>query len=65
MQPAETITDHGVAPDDELRTFDRARRNARFIAELVMVHPKLFLIAMSGAAVFALLTVASSFARRW
>ncbi len=27
-----------------------------------MVHPKLFLIAMGGAAVFALLTVASSFA---
>lgn len=62
MQPAETIADHGVAPADELGTYDRARRNARFIAELVMVHPKLFLIAMSGAAVFALLTVASSFA---
>ena len=62
MQPAETINDHGVAPDDELGTFDRARRNARFIAELVMVHPKLFLVAMGGAAVFALLTVASSFA---
>ena len=27
-----------------------------------MVHPKLFLVAMGGAAVFALLTVASSFA---
>ena len=62
MQPAETITDHGVAPDDELGAFDRARRNARFIAELVMVHPRLFLVAVGGAAVFALLTVASSFA---
>jgi ATP-binding cassette subfamily B protein len=62
VQPAETITDHGVAPDDEPGTFDRARRNARFIAELVMVHPNLFLIAMGGAAVFALLTVASSVA---
>jgi ABC-type multidrug transport system fused ATPase/permease subunit len=56
------MTDDGVAPDDELGALDRARRNARFIAELVMVHPKLFLIAMGGAAVFALLTVASSFA---
>ena len=62
MQPAETIADHGVAPDDELGALDRARRNARFIAELVMVHPQLFLVAVGGAAVFALLTVASSFA---
>jgi ATP-binding cassette subfamily B protein len=62
VQTAETITDDGVAPDDELGAFERARRNARFIAELVMVHPKLFLVAVGGAAVFALLTVASSFA---
>jgi ABC-type multidrug transport system fused ATPase/permease subunit len=62
VQPAETITDDIGAPDDELGAFDRARRNARFIAELVMVHPKLFLVAVGGAAVFALLTVASSFA---
>lgn len=62
MQPADTITDDAVAPDDELGAIARTRRNAAFIAELVKVHPKLFAIAMAGAAVFALLTVASSFA---
>ena len=62
MQPADTITDDPVAPDDDLGAIDRTRRNARFIVELVKVHPKLFLVAMGGAAVFALLTVASSFA---
>ena len=34
----------------------------RFVVELVRVRPKLFGIAVGGAAVFALLTVASSFA---
>jgi ABC-type multidrug transport system fused ATPase/permease subunit len=62
VQPADTLADDSVAPDDDLGALDRARRNARFIAELVTVHPKLFLIAMGGAAIFALLTVASSFA---
>jgi ABC-type multidrug transport system fused ATPase/permease subunit len=62
VQRADTIPDHDVAPDDEPGAFGRARRNARFIAELVMVHPKLFFIAVGGAAVFALLTVASSVA---
>ncbi len=38
----------------------QTRRNARFIAEMVRVHPKLFAVAVVGAAVFALLTVASS-----
>ena len=60
MQSAEVNTDDPVASDDELGTIERTRRNAKFISELVMVHPKLFLIAMAGAAVFALLTVASS-----
>ncbi|HSP28435.1 MAG TPA: ABC transporter ATP-binding protein, partial [Ilumatobacteraceae bacterium] len=46
----------------ELGAFERTRRNARFIVEMVKIRPKLFLIAVSGAAVFALLTVASSFA---
>jgi ABC-type multidrug transport system fused ATPase/permease subunit len=40
----------------------RARRNARFIFEMVRIQPRLFAIAVGGAAVFALLTVASSFA---
>ena len=60
MQSAEVNTDDPVASDDELGAIERTRRNAKFISELVMVHPKLFLIAMAGAAVFALLTVASS-----
>jgi ATP-binding cassette subfamily B protein len=62
VQLADTIPDHGVVSDGEPGTFGRARRNARFIAELVKVHPKLFFIAVGGAAVFALLTVASSVA---
>jgi len=42
--------------------FGRARRNARFVFELVRERPKIFAVAVGGAAVFALLTVASSFA---
>jgi len=62
VQPADTNAEETVAPDDELGALARARRNGSFIAAMVRVHPKLFAIAMSGAAVFALLTVASSFA---
>ena len=40
----------------------RARRNARFILEMVRIQPRLFGVAVSSAAVFALLTVASSVA---
>jgi ABC-type multidrug transport system fused ATPase/permease subunit len=43
----------------------RLRRNARFIGSLIRVKPKPFSIAVAGAAVFALLTVASSFAIGW
>ncbi len=43
----------------------RARRNAAFIASLVRVHPRSFFIAVGGAAVFALCTIASSFAVGW
>ena len=62
MQPGEPNPDDPGAPDDDLGAIVRARRNARFVADMVGVHPKLFLIAMGGATVFALLTVASSFA---
>jgi ABC-type multidrug transport system fused ATPase/permease subunit len=62
VQPADAITDDTSASGDELGSLERARRNAHFIVELVKVHPKLFIIALCGAAVFALLTVASSFA---
>lgn len=43
----------------------RARRYARFVRELVGLHPKLFLTAVAGAFVFALFTVASSMAIEW
>jgi ABC-type multidrug transport system fused ATPase/permease subunit len=62
VQPADQTTDQTVAPDDELGGLERARRNGRFVLELVRVHPRLFAIAVAGAAVFALLTVASSVA---
>ena len=70
MQPDDPNTDVIDAPVDALieapldlgGVFARTGRNARFIAELVKVQPRLFSIAVAGAAVFALLTVASSFA---
>ena len=46
-------------------TRGHTRRNAAFILALVRVHPKDFLIAVSGAAVFAVCTIASSFAVGW
>jgi ATP-binding cassette subfamily B protein len=62
VDAGEPNPDDPGAPDDDLGAIVRARRNARFVADMVGVHPKLFLIAMGGATVFALLTVASSFA---
>ena len=41
------------------------RRNVGFIASLVRVHPKPFFIAVGGAALFAICTIASSFAIGW
>ncbi len=43
----------------------RIRRYARFVRELVSLHPKLFITAVAGAFVFALCTVASSIALEW
>jgi ATP-binding cassette, subfamily B, bacterial len=51
--------------DEQIGAVERARRNGRFIGSMVRMQPKLFAIAVSGAAVFALLTVASSFAISW
>jgi ATP-binding cassette, subfamily B, bacterial len=42
-----------------------ARRNAAFVLALIKVHPKDFIIAVCGAAVFAICTIASSFAVGW
>ena len=43
----------------------RARRYLGFIRELIALHPKLFTVAVLGAFVFALCTVASSIGLRW
>ncbi|MEO6125166.1 MAG: ABC transporter ATP-binding protein [Ilumatobacteraceae bacterium] len=44
---------------------ERWRTAARLIRNLVKIHPRPFVIAVSGAAVFALCTVASSIAIQW
>lgn len=41
------------------------RRGARAIGAMLRLHPKLFAVAVSGATVFAVFTVAASFAVRW
>lgn len=53
------------ASADAIGAGERARRNGRFILTMIKIQPKLFAIAVSGAAAFALLTVASSFAIGW
>jgi len=45
--------------------FERARRNATFIFSMVRLHPRIFSLAVAGAAVFALSTIASSIAIGW
>ncbi len=50
---------------DTGRRFERARRYAGFLRDIVALHPRLFVVAVSGAFVFALCTVASSIAIRW
>jgi ATP-binding cassette, subfamily B, bacterial len=47
------------------RRFARGRRYLAFVLELVSIHRTLFVIAVAGAFVFALCTVASSVALRW
>jgi ATP-binding cassette subfamily B protein len=51
--------------DERIGAIERARRNGRFIGSMIKMQPKLFAVAVSGAAVFAVLTVASSFAISW
>lgn len=62
MQPADPIAVDPAVTVDPLGGGKRAGRNIRFVIELVSVHPGLFAVAVCGAAVFALLTVASSVA---
>ncbi|MEM9745839.1 MAG: ABC transporter ATP-binding protein [Actinomycetota bacterium] len=45
--------------------FARARRNTRLIRSMLSLHPRPFAVSFAGAAVFALATVASSFALEW
>lgn len=47
------------------RRFARGRRYLAFVLELVSIHRTLFVIAVLGAAVFALFTVASSIVVEW
>jgi ATP-binding cassette, subfamily B, bacterial len=47
------------------KRFERARRAVLLIWSMVRLHPRVFLAAVSGAAVFALCTVASSYAVQW
>ncbi len=50
---------------EEQRGWARVRTYAKFIRTVTGLHPKLFIIAVSGASVFALCTVASSIVIRW
>lgn len=61
MESGEPTIENGRVPEPTRG----ARRNLRFVGELVRMHPRLFGTAVAGAAVFALLTVASSFAIGW
>ncbi len=49
----------------EERGRERLRRYASFVRALVSFHPKLFSIAVGGAMLFAVATVASSIAVQW
>ncbi len=52
-----------TAPDS--RRFARARESAGMLVSLIRLHPRPFAVAVAGASVFALCTVASSGAIRW
>jgi ATP-binding cassette, subfamily B, bacterial len=54
-----------VDPVEPAKPFERARRAVHLIWSMVRLHPRVFAVAVSGAAVFALCTVASSYAVRW
>lgn len=51
--------------DRESSQIDDRPRALPLIRELVSYHPRLFLVSMAGASVFAVSTVASSWALRW
>jgi ATP-binding cassette subfamily B protein len=45
--------------------FGRVRRNGKFIFSMIRIHPRLFSLAIVGAGVFAISTIASSIAIGW
>ena len=59
------MDDEGNAEGAGAPRAGQQRRNAAFVLALIRVHPKDFLIAACGAAVFAVCTIASSFAVGW
>jgi ATP-binding cassette, subfamily B, bacterial len=54
-----------VQPPEQERAGTRRRRYASFVLSLVRLHPRHFTIAVAGAFLFALCTVASSVAVQW
>jgi len=54
-----------VDPQVSSRRFDRARESMRMLRGMTSLHKRTFIIAVCGAAAFALCTVASSVAVQW
>jgi len=54
-----------MLPTEQERSRTRLRRYVSFIRSLVRLHPRYFTIAVAGAFLFALCTVASSIAVQW
>jgi ABC-type multidrug transport system fused ATPase/permease subunit len=63
---AEPVINDGVTSDAVKREAKgRLGEAARLVREVVRFHPRLFVTAVSGAALFAICTVASSIGLRW
>ncbi|MEO1056686.1 MAG: ABC transporter ATP-binding protein [Actinomycetota bacterium] len=61
-----TAVDDPVTPvAAEGARWERLRRNARFLWSITMIHPKLFSVAIAGAALFAAATIVSSVVLGW
>lgn len=60
------LDDSNVKVDsDHLEAKGRLKEAAQLLRRVIVFHPKLFTIAVTGAAVFAVCTVASSVGLRW
>jgi len=61
-----SIVDESVTSDSaNLEARSRFREAAGLVAKIVKFHPRLFVTAVAGAALFAVCTVASSIGLRW